>query len=266
MSEKRIHHYTSIASLASILRHRTIRFGRLDTLDDTEEAQEIGGFNFGRLLFASCWVEKEEEDIAQWAMYGNAMKGVRISLPRQPFACVPRISDPHSVMSEKSHQGYLIVPNQIDSAEEFLSRVSYVDDVAKEYSKRVTTPAPDSIKINGSGTALATFKNKAWEFQQEVRFILFAVRGPSGWKNQKEWAAMFADITKDADWMKQGPENKFIDRELAPDALDRGEIMLGPLANDADRLVVDALVATLAPGLTVRDSRLKGLIRHRQGG
>lgn len=65
MDDSLIHHYTSIGALAAILRHKTIRFGRLDTLDDTQEAQSIGGFDFGQMLFASCWVEKSEEDIAQ---------------------------------------------------------------------------------------------------------------------------------------------------------------------------------------------------------
>lgn len=264
MSEKRIHHYTSIASLASILRHRTLRFGRLDTLDDTEEAQEIDEFNFGRMLFASCWVEKEEEDIAQWAMYGNAMKGVRISLPRQPFACVPLMSDSQSPMIDLCHHGYMLLPDTVDSAEDFLSRVIYVDDVAEEYRKRVKVSGPSSMTYHGRPTSLATFKNRYWEFQQEVRFILLAAAGPSGWKDQEEWAAMFTKMaTESMDWAKKGPAVKFIDMELASDALEKGEITLGPLANDADRLIVDALVTTLAPGLTVRDSRLKGLIRHR---
>lgn len=126
-----IHHYTSIAALAAILRHRTIRFGRLDTLDDTQEAQSIGGFDFGTMLFASCWVEKDEEDIVQWAMYGDAMKGVRISLPRQPFAQVPRLSDPASIPSLRC-QGYTLTPDLIDDERQFLSRVVYVDDVAAQ--------------------------------------------------------------------------------------------------------------------------------------
>lgn len=264
MQEKRIHHYTSISSLASILKYKTLRFGRLDTLDDTEEAQEVDGFDFGRLLFASCWVEKEDEDIAQWAMYGDAMKGVRISLPRQPFTNVPRLSDPSSVMSGMRRQGYTLMPAQNDSPEDFLSRVSYVDNVADEYRKRVKVLDANSMTASGPVTELATFKNKYWEFQQEVRFILFAIAGPSGWKNESEWISMLVEMFKGGmDSVMRGPETKYIDMGLAPDALDNGEITLGPLANDADRLIVDALVTTLAPGLTVRHSRLKGRIRHK---
>lgn len=34
-----IHHYTSLETLALILNHRTIRFNRLDKVDDMEEAE-----------------------------------------------------------------------------------------------------------------------------------------------------------------------------------------------------------------------------------
>ena len=33
-----IHHYTSIETLALILKHKTIRFNRLDQVDDMEES------------------------------------------------------------------------------------------------------------------------------------------------------------------------------------------------------------------------------------
>ena len=261
MNDQLIHHYTSIGALAAILRHRTIRFGRLDTLDDTQEAQRIGNFEFGKMLFASCWVEQHQEDIAQWAMYGDAMKGVRISLPRQPFALVPRLASFDSI-NEIRGQGYILSPDHIDDEKDFLSRVNYVDDVAAEYASRVEIVG-DGFRINGRATALATFKNKYWSFQREVRFILHASPGPSGWSNDSEWAVKFGELAKSGGWGAFGPETTFIDRALAIDALDRGEVVLGPLATESDRLIVESLIATLAPGLQLRNSKLTGLIRHR---
>ncbi|WP_155952078.1 DUF2971 domain-containing protein [Pseudoxanthomonas suwonensis] len=261
MENQLIHHYTSIGALAAILRHKTIRFGRLDTLDDTQEAQSIGGFDFGKMLFASCWVEKPEEDIAQWAMYGDAMKGVRISLPRQPFALVPRLASLHS-MQDIRGQGYILLPDLIDNENDFLSRVNYVDDVAAEYASRVEILG-NGFRINGRATAIATFKNKYWSFQQEVRFILQASPGPVGWIDDSQWATKFVELAESGGWGAFGPETTFIDRKLATDALDRGEVVLGPLATESDRLIVESLIATLAPGLQLRQSKLTGLIRHR---
>src|SRR3546814_7313580 len=48
-------------------------------------AQTIVGIDFGAKLFASCWIKQDVEDIVQWSMYGNSMRGVRISLPDDPF-------------------------------------------------------------------------------------------------------------------------------------------------------------------------------------
>ena len=43
---KKIYHYTSIESLALILKTQKIRFTRLDRVDDVREAQEHCGINF----------------------------------------------------------------------------------------------------------------------------------------------------------------------------------------------------------------------------
>ena len=77
---KMIHHYTSLSSLALILKSATIRFTRVDLFDDVLEAQTHAGIDFGRRLFASCWSTNALEDIPQWAMYGDRMGGVRLSL------------------------------------------------------------------------------------------------------------------------------------------------------------------------------------------
>ena len=84
---ERLHHYTSLSSLAYILDSRKIRFTRLDQLDDVLEAQKVERFNFGEVLYASSWVANAEEAYPQWSMYGDAMRGVRVSLPYYPFDC-----------------------------------------------------------------------------------------------------------------------------------------------------------------------------------
>ena len=59
----RIFHYTNARSLALILKSRKFRFTRLDQFDDVYEAQSVGKFDFGQLLFASSWTTNEEEDL-----------------------------------------------------------------------------------------------------------------------------------------------------------------------------------------------------------
>ena len=65
-----IHHYTNLEVLALILKNRTLRFTRLDQVDDPEESNFISnGVNLGPYTFVSCWTECKEESIPMWKMY-----------------------------------------------------------------------------------------------------------------------------------------------------------------------------------------------------
>lgn len=86
----RIYHYTSVDTLEKILRNQTIRFNRLDCVDDV---QECSVSSYAKYVFISCWTESEEENIPLWKMYTNDVtQGVRISLPRDMFKTYPVIS------------------------------------------------------------------------------------------------------------------------------------------------------------------------------
>ncbi len=51
-----IHHYTSIENLALILKNKTIRFTRLDKVDDSEEAGlSCKNIQLSYYTFVSCW-------------------------------------------------------------------------------------------------------------------------------------------------------------------------------------------------------------------
>ena len=81
MLPKYLYHYTSIDSLKAILDSRTIRFSRLDLVNDPYEGLcNISGTQneeFAKSLFCSCWTASNEENIALWKIYTDC-KGVRI--------------------------------------------------------------------------------------------------------------------------------------------------------------------------------------------
>ncbi len=82
----RIYHYTNLESLALILKNQTIRFNRLDKVDDLEEGNtESLGVKFCRYIFVSCWTETTEESIPLWKMYGGDKGGIRIALEQEMF-------------------------------------------------------------------------------------------------------------------------------------------------------------------------------------
>ena len=82
----KIYHYTTIETLALILKNRNIRFNRLDKVDDLEEARtKSNGLNLAQYRFISCWTKSEEESIPLWKMYTNNGIGVRIGLEQKMF-------------------------------------------------------------------------------------------------------------------------------------------------------------------------------------
>lgn len=76
-----LYQYTTIGSLALILKTRSIKFNSLAYVDDFEEMKSGDIDEIGRYVFASCWTNKKEENIALWNMYAEKMRGIRIGLP-----------------------------------------------------------------------------------------------------------------------------------------------------------------------------------------
>lgn len=63
----KIYHYTSIETLALILKYKTIRFNRLDQVDDYEEACYGSGdlnLHLGQYCFVSCWTREDKENLS----------------------------------------------------------------------------------------------------------------------------------------------------------------------------------------------------------
>lgn len=80
-----LYHYTSIETLALILKNKTICFNNLLNVDDLEEVNTQDMGNFGKYINVSCWTEDREESIPLWNLYTPNMKGVRIGLSKFPF-------------------------------------------------------------------------------------------------------------------------------------------------------------------------------------
>ncbi|TKS53036.1 hypothetical protein E4582_12600 [Luteimonas yindakuii] len=270
-----INHYTSVAALAHILESGRVRFSRLDRFDDVQEAQVVAGINFGAQLFASCWVRKGEEDIPQWAMYGDRMAGVRITLPDDPFrwrvlhgvypipGCAAKwkfdqVLSPFSVDDLRGN-GYIVIPEMlIDGA--FLRDVIYVDDVADAYKQHVEVSDEVTI-IRPAASELARYKSRTWDFQRECRFVISTKRGPTCRADNEDYGSQYMQLVANPDWNRLGALAEHIDVELDPDVLSRVTVTLGPLSTPADRIIVEALLSRFAGNATLRVSDLSNLIR-----
>ena len=114
-----LYHYTSLATFALILTTKSIKFNRLDLVDDPDESLFGYGDSDMKLnssSFVSCWTEDKVENIALWKMYTD-LKGVRIGLDKDMFV-VYKINDKTSFLKERFYRdGHLAVNSDMNNTE-----------------------------------------------------------------------------------------------------------------------------------------------------
>lgn len=275
-SADRLFHYTSIESLALILKTQRMRFTRMDCLDDIQEAQRVAGFDFGKYVLVSCWTQEEQESLPQWHMYASGMNGVRISLPMHPFnalpytvpAGFPGIAVNDSVSSPISFEeglgpNYFATPLLFQHT--FAGPVEYVPDVPSEYAKHVTDAVDKTgqqiTTISGSAS-VARLKESAWAFQSEYRFILAVLPTiPPGFRIPNRPG--LGDIPSA---LRAGVDHglRHLDVRLSVHAMEQISVLCGPLCSAGSIACVDALIAKFSPSAMVEQSALTGRIRGRR--
>lgn len=243
-----LYHYTTIESLALILKNKTIRFKSLDTVDDKREGLSSDIRKMGQFVFVSCWTNKVKESIPIWNMYGGNLCGVRIALPKFPFYHYPGYSHTlqgspespfdYSTIFRNIHfdQGYILPQGR-----HYLKKVKYTDDpnllipnVIEQVDEHHRTNWIDKI---------GTYKTKDWSFQSEVRYKLNVLpRKFTGKKIDFENIPIM--------------EKKHLDISLRHDALSLMKIVLGPKATESHSVIVESLRDRYNPKATIKRSSL----------
>jgi len=273
-----IHHYTSINTLSLILKHQSIRFNRLDRVDDVSEAKAYGKYQIGRFLFVSCWTDSEIESIPLWHMYTDKMRGVRISLDSDWMYYRPLRPDPKynltlvgtlyaPITFEKFfNDNYLILPN-VFQRDKVLKKVKYVDDPS-DYLKHVieltVQPNGNAVLKMKEVNDFAIYKRKVWAFQEEVRFVLFilpAIPIPSDAFRNEEYLRALPDHILNSIVNGDGPNLEYFDVDINPNVLNKLIVTLGPLCDEGDEILVDSLLKKYTSDGILQRSKLTGDIR-----
>lgn len=190
----RIYHYCSIDTLALILKYKTIRFSRLDKMDDQTEMFGLPNVLIKK-YFMSCWVDEAQEKIPQWAMY--APKGVRIEFPEKWYNKFTNVDlneftkmDSNNLVYSYGDMPYnAFFPLPISEVlrpdkkfgivpilnEDFVVKVIYKADfenLKKSTWKKLSHES--NIGLNNLSDSIR-YKDTYWAFQSEVRFFLFAM-------------------------------------------------------------------------------------------
>ena len=266
----KIYHYTSIDTLALILKSKKFKFNRLDQVDDVEEScYGSGKLNtmIGQYAFVSCWTSDSEENLALWSMY-TKYKGVRMGFDEDFF--VRNIGGiPNS---------YFTIPDEVEDSESVLLQneiklypVQYVDNLEEEVKNIVTIKDKERVSIQFDKVGL--YKRKHWEMQKECRFRIVVVPA----NNKKEtikfgkgdplFYIMEALIKSKADsivgMIKNTPiKTKALFIPFNEEKINSMEIMLGPNTTEGEKEIVRKLLQEY-PGVKPKNSRFDGRIRNK---
>lgn len=253
----RLHHYTSVETLRLILANKTIRFNRLDNVNDPREALSNEYKTSQTLVFASCWTYGEES-IPHWKMYSD-FTGIRLTMPTLMFS---GRNDNHKVTNDDSlyqigfsddrnhpiqivRRGKTYIGNHPGGVYG-PTKVRYVAD----HELMEQNFFPDRPIARYDLRQLGIKKSIIWAHEREIRFRIFA--SPS-----------YSPEIDDFDWMS--PQSfidnpvitPYVDIPLDNTALSEAEVMLGPHISTEQRKAVEELCAQYAPNAKIVESRLQ---------
>ncbi|OJV78763.1 MAG: hypothetical protein BGO34_02190 [Bacteroidia bacterium 44-10] len=275
----KVHHYTTIETLALILKNKTIRFNRLDKVDDLEESEygiSSADMKMGKYIFVSCWTKDNAENVALWGLY-TRNKGVRITLDEDMFVTYP-INETHKSYFRsfiEFGKDYVIVTAN-NNAE--ILDIEYVDNLAQkvqEIGDFSVTPDNEKYTLKFANT-FGNFKSKHWKFQKECRFKIIAL--PCKYSKDEEFLGSLASNQSflttasytlseifnsiSSSFMEyQDISANYFDIPLNGTAFQNMEILLAPQSSEADKLIVEALIKSYCPTALLKESTLKGKIR-----
>ena len=269
-----LYHYTSIESLALILKNKTIRLNPLDKMDDLQEQKTADVENLGKFVFVSSWTDDSTESIPMWKMYTNSAAGVRIKLRKNPFLQhgtsaqdvvrktgmqLTQDSDPNGTIptfldfSEILSKGYWS-PQAWGG--NILEKVKYTNDITK-LEPKVADVTSEGINLKMG--MLGKHKNLHWEFQKEWRYIMQFI--------SVNFAASMEDMTNQAlisaRKMLQGtepPPFRYYDLDIDPRYFAEMEITCSPQMTYGNRVILEALIEKFNPNAKIVESELLGKI------
>ncbi len=266
----KLHHYTTIESLALILKQRILRFTKLSLLNDPLEGKTADVKGAENLVFCSSWTSNTEDIIPMWKMYSN-MKGVRISVsPLNMFKNTNGIKSGNWGSGEINYteldvkifasgkwsvsikegdfnfQRHLIEIDKIFGPDP----VSYnptpepaVINKVKIFSKAEEFEVKEYMDFSKVGL----HKHTNWEFENEVRFRLLLnpkFGAPYGFTSEEF-------VTK-LEFM-----NKYINVFLSDEFFNGLNILFGPLCTASQEIMVGSLLKEYAPSAKISKSKIK---------
>lgn len=267
-----LYHYASLDTLALILHKRTIRFSRLDKVDDPQEQRSADSQNLGKMKLVSCWTSSDEESIPMWREYAGAECGVRIQMKRYPFKQYSISNESLNMLSSEAvlnalggsfdglhlpledfwDKNYHFFETARDR--EILHEVEYTNDESLLFPKVIN--AFENGGLVADLMALGVHKTTAWSYQKEWRYILTAV--PIGIDSVIN--VRLDQIVRANDVMLDKCDPgipPYYDLAISDEAFSSMKIVSSPKMTPGNRVILDALIEKYAPGIEVAESSIE---------
>jgi hypothetical protein len=255
----KIYHYTSINSLACILRNKTIRLNALINTDDLEEGNTENYGNFSNLVFVSCWTKNEEENIALWNMYSEKGNGVRIALEEYGLQYIEPIHD-YSIkkIDDLSNKKYLVLQYN-----DGMTTVKYTKN--ENLLRPIVQDNPE--KANGDDVYyrlmdIGRFKRKSWSFQEEIRYILHVYpKQESNTYEDSEIGNTIRFVQEDVGCRRI--RKKYLDIPILSEPFNSMEVLMGPNQKKGNLEIIHALKMAYNKKLSIFTSTLQGKVKFK---
>lgn len=265
-----IYHYTTLENLVLILKNKTIRFNRLDRMDDPCEHRFYSyGLNWSPYTYVSCWTERDIENIPLWHMYSKGGIGVRITLDkdcidwdkmlksgylRMEYGTRPPINANQGCMKTLAIRPYTIF-GDINTSKCF-HNIVYIKEMSDDkiitigYNKTLVNKHLSETEFENY---IGLYKDNRWDFQKEVRFRIFAVPGIV--ENLS-----FNELSKIIEQERSNPIDHF-DLPLKESALKNIKITLGPNSSESASIMLKLIIDKFAPNAKIMPSTLNSNIK-----
>lgn len=290
-NNKKIYHYTNIDSLEKIIENKSMKFNRLDNMDDPLEYISYD-IDFCKGIYISSWTDNAKEDIGMWSMYTNPNSAVRIELTDNPFYTITENLDNFFLEADKvthkqgptvrgltfrelANKGLSLNPPFVPN----LIEVEYV-------SNKVIKMLLDSVCVTKINTELlpngqskrslnqsfklnvfGEFKLKEWSFQKEWRYKITLLPCTNDEMlsllkviNEKQQLLLF-------DWLKDKyntcinfPDSIFID--IKNSAFDNMIVTIGPNVSEENKKRIQEIVEKSGFKIKVKNSDLRIRFKH----
>lgn len=234
----KIHHYTSVETLALILKTKKIRLNNLTDVNDLEEGITNDCGNVGKFLFVSCWTLEQDESIPLWNLYAG-LNGVRITCSSD------FLGEPNSESSQfkyKENETY-ILEDYIDS------EVIYTKD-----EELLNPNITDQGKINFS--LVGKHKRISWKFEKEWRIRRFGANRIVQYEKKEKEKLLTSRDGNVFGFFNDNPF-KFHDCPINNNHFEEMVIVLGPGISEGNSIIVADLVAKYNPKAKILKSKLK---------